>query len=136
MKKAMILTFAVGIVTLMGSLQAIAQGVQATFTMPSSFYAGSAKLPAGTYTLRQMQDDTNAFVLENSAGTHSVILEGRPSTKASKGGTDILFNRYGDAEYLEGIATSNRTSVDLVTGIAEKIAAKKGTAQPHTVPAK
>ena len=136
MKKIMILTFAVGIVTLMGSLQAIAQGVQATFTMPSSFYAGSAKLPAGTYTLRQMQDDTNAFILRNSAGTHSVVLEGRPSTKASKGGTEILFNRYADAEYLEGVETANGTSVDIETGIAEKIAAKKGAPQPHTVPAK
>jgi len=39
-------------------------------------------------------------------------------------------------DYLEGVETSNGTSVDLDTGIAEKIAAKKGSPQSHTVSGK
>jgi hypothetical protein len=48
----------------------------------------------------------------------------------------MLFNKYNGTDYLEGVETSTGTSVDIDTGIPEKIAAKKGTPQPHTVPAK
>jgi hypothetical protein len=135
MKKISMFAFAVAITALMNCLPAMAQ-LKITFTMSSSFYAGSAKLPSGTYTLRQMQDDTNAFSLQNSAGTHTVLLEGRPSTKTTTGSPVILFNKYDGVDYLEGVETANGTSVDIETGVAEKIAAKKGSPQPHTVPAK
>ena len=136
MKRSSLFTFAVGMIALLGCLPAIAQGAHATFTMSSSFYAGNAKLPAGTYTVRQMQDDPNAFLLQNSSGSHTVVLEGRRSTQASSGKTEIVFNRYDNTDYLERIETSSGTSVDIEPGIAEKIAAKKGSPQPHTVPAK
>jgi hypothetical protein len=135
MKKISMFAFAVGIIALMNCLPAIAQ-IKVTFTMSSSFYAGSAKLPPGTYTLRQMQDDPDAFSLQNTAGTHTVLLEGRQSTKTTTGNPVILFNKYDGVDYLEGVETSTGTSVDINTGIAEKIAAKKGSPQPHTVPAK
>jgi hypothetical protein len=135
MKKISVFTFAVGLVTLMACLPAMAQ-VKVTFAMTSSFYAGNAKLPAGTYTLRQMQDDPNAFDLQNSTGSHTVLLEGRPSSKTTTGNPVILFNRYGTMDYLEGVETSTGTSVDIETSKAEKIAAKKGPPQSHTVPAK
>ena len=135
MKKISMFAFAVGIIALMNCLPAIAQ-IKVTFTMSSSFYAGSAKLTPGTYTLRQMQDDPDAFSLQNTAGTHTVLLEGRQSTKTTTGNPVILFNKYDGVDYLEGVETSTGTSVDINTGIAEKIAAKKGSPQPHTVPAK
>jgi hypothetical protein len=37
--------------------------IKVTFTMSSSFYAAGAKLPAGTYTLRQMQDGRTTRML-------------------------------------------------------------------------
>jgi hypothetical protein len=135
MKKINVLTFAAGVITLMACLPAMAQ-VKVTFAMTSSFNAGGAKLPAGTYTLRQMQDDPNAFDLQNSTGSHTVLLEGRPSSKTTTGNPVILFNRYGTMDYLEGVETSTGTSVDIETSKAEKIAAKKGPPQSHTVPAK
>jgi hypothetical protein len=73
MKKISMFAFAVGIIALMSCLPAMAQ-VKVTFTMSSSFYAGGAKLPPGTYILRQSQDDADVFSLENAAGTHSVLL--------------------------------------------------------------
>jgi hypothetical protein len=135
MKKIRVVTFAAGAITLMACLPAMAQ-VKVTFAMTSSFYAGNAKLPAGTYTLRQMEDDPNAFNLQNSSGSHTVLLEGRPSTKTTTGNPVILFNKYGTMDYLEGVETSTGNSVDIETSKAEKIAAKTGSPQPHTVPAK
>jgi hypothetical protein len=135
MKKINVLRFAAALTILMACSPAIAQ-VKVTFTMSSSFYGGNAKLPPGTYTLRQMQDEPNLFTLENSTGTHSVMLEGRQSSKTTTGNPKILFNRYGQTDYLEAVETSNGNSVDIESSVAEKLAAKKGAPEPHAVPAK
>jgi len=134
MRKINRLTFAAGIITLMSCLPAMAQ-IKVAFTTSFGFYAGGAKLPAGTYTIRQSQDDPNMFEIQNATGTHSVLLEGRQSSKTTSGSSQITFNRYGTTEYLEGVVTSGN-SVDLETGAPEKAAAKKGSPQSHTVPAK
>ena len=136
MKKIALATIAVGTTVLMSSLPAMAQWQKIGFTTTSSFYAGDAKMPPGSYILRQMEDDPNAYLLQNTAGSHTVVIEGRPSSKKSTGKTDILFNRYGDMDYLETVETPNDTSVDLMSPAAEKLAAKKGSPKPHTVPAK
>jgi hypothetical protein len=47
-----------------------------------------------------------------------------------------LFNRYGQTDYLEAVETSDGNSVDIESSVAEKLAAKKGAPEPHTVPAK
>jgi len=136
MKKITLAIFAVGMMALMSSVPAMAQWTKVTFTMSSSFYAGDAKLPAGTYTIRQMQDDPNSYTLQNTSGTHTVLLEGRQSSKASSGKTDIIFNKYGTMDYLATVETSSGSSMDFPSPAAEKLAAKKGSPQPHTVPAK
>jgi hypothetical protein len=133
MKKIDVLAVAAGVITLIGGLPALAQDNTFNFHVSSSFYAGSAKMPPGNYTLRQISDEPQAFTLQNSSGSHSVILEARQSSKASKGKPEILFNRYGTTEDLEGIETSTGNSVDLSPGFAEKLAAKNATPQPHTV---
>jgi hypothetical protein len=114
----------------------MAQSLKVTFTTPFGFYAGGAKLPPGTYTVRQQEDDPNLFEIQNAAGTHSVLVGGRQSSKTISGSPQVTFNRYGTTEYLEGVVTANANSVDLETGVAEKAAAKKGSPQSHTVPAK
>ena len=128
--------FAACVLILMSCLPLIAQTTKITFTTTFGFYAGGAKLPAGTYTMRQMQDEPTIFVLENAGGTHSVMLDGRPSSKTTSGKPQVLFNRYGTTDYLEGVETSTGNSVVLETGVAEKAAAKKGSPQSHTLPAK
>lgn len=136
MKKISTFMFAAGLVIAMGCLPAMAQMLHVSFTAKSSFYAGNAKMPAGSYSLQQAPDESTFYILQNTAGTHSVYVEARASAKASKGGPEVLFNKYGDMDYLEGIETSNQTSVDFLEGIPEKIAAKKGAPVSHTVPAK
>jgi hypothetical protein len=135
MNKTSILVGLAGMMTLMGGTSLLAQRPAFNFTMTSSFYAGNAKLPAGTYVIRQVEDEPEAYTVQNKAGTHSVVVETRQSSKASKGKPEILFNRYGTTDYLEGVETSDGTSIDVIPTVAEKMAAKKATAQPHTVPA-
>ena len=61
MTKTSISTFVIVIgVTLLSGFPALAQ-TAVGFKMPSSFYAGNAKMPAGTYTLRQMQVDPTLY---------------------------------------------------------------------------
>jgi hypothetical protein len=133
MKKNVVLPGLIGMMMLMGGLPASAQSAF-NFQMSSTFYAGNAKMPPGTYTLRQNGDEPNAFMLENSAGSHSVFLETRSSSKASKGKPEIVFNRYAGVDYLEAVETSTGDSIDILPGAAEKSAAKKGAAEPHRVP--
>jgi hypothetical protein len=135
MRKIKMLTFAAGVFTLMSCLPAMAQ-LKVTFTTSFGFYAGGAKLPAGTYTLRQQQEDPNIFEIQNSAGTHSVLVDGRSSSKSTTGSPQVVFNRYGTTDCLESVLTSSGNSVDIETGPPEKLAAKKGSPQSHTVPAK
>lgn len=126
-----------GMTALMSGLVGLAQDQYTyPFKMKSSFYAGNAKMPAGSYTLTQVQGEHNAYTLENSAGTHSVIVLTRTSSKKPKGSSDeVLLNRYGTTDYLEGVETPNGNSIDILPGDAEKIAAKKAAPQPHTMPA-
>jgi hypothetical protein len=119
--------------TLLSGLPALAQ-TGFKFKMTSSFYAGNTRMPAGTYSLTPLEEEVGLFRLQNSSGSHAVILETRPSSKASKGSSEALFNRYNQTDYLEAVETSTGNSIDILPSAAERIAAKKGTAQPHTVP--
>ena len=64
-----------------------------------------------------------------------MILETRQSSKASTKGSEVLFNRYDKTDYLEAVDSNTGNSIDIIPSAAEKIAAKKATAQPHSVPA-
>jgi hypothetical protein len=135
MNKTAIRAFVIVVGTMLpSSFTALAQAPGFGFKMASSFYAGNAKMPAGTYTLRPIEGEEHMFQLQNSSGSHAVIVETRPSSKASTGGSKVLFNRYDKTDYLEGVETSSGNSIDIMPSAAERIAAKKATAQPHTVP--
>jgi hypothetical protein len=134
MKKSAVLVALVGMMTLMGGSPSFAQTAAYNFHMASSFYAGNAKMPAGSYTLRQTGDDSAIFELQNTASAHSVILETRQSSKTSKGKPEVLFNNYGGTDYLEAVETSTGSSIDIIPSVAERLAAKKGSPKPHTVP--
>ena len=134
MKKSAVFVALIGMTMLLGGLSSFAQAVAYNFHAPASFYAGNAKMPAGSYTLRQSGDDASLFELQNTASAHSVILETRQSSKTSKGKPEVLFNKYGGTDYLEAVETSTGNSIDIVPSAAEKLAAKKGSPQPHTVP--
>jgi hypothetical protein len=134
MSKTSIRAFVVVVgMTLLSGFPALAQNGFG-FKTTSSFYAGNTKMPAGTYTLRPVQGEEGLLQLQNSSGSHSVILETRYSSKTSTASSEVLFNRYDKTDYLEAVETNTGNSIDILPSAAERIAAKKATAQPHTVP--
>ncbi|MGC1295475.1 MAG: hypothetical protein WA869_10565 [Alloacidobacterium sp.] len=90
MRKITVFALTSSMVALLSCLPTMAQ-TKVTFTMSSSFYAGNAKLPAGTYVLRQMEGEQDAQVLQNKAGTHTVLLDSRTSSKTSSSGKPSCF---------------------------------------------
>jgi hypothetical protein len=45
-----------------------------TFALSSSFVAGEATLPAGSYKIEQDPDDSGVLQITNMAGSHSVMV--------------------------------------------------------------
>ncbi len=109
MKNARMIAVVIGVVTLLSGLPASAQDPRYNFTLSSGFYAGNAKMPAGSYTLSQVGNEPNIYELSNSSSTHSVVLETRQSSKTTKAKTEVVFNKYGDTDDLEAVLTPDTT---------------------------
>jgi hypothetical protein len=80
----------------------IANGVDFTSAFP--FYVGNAKLPAGTYKITQSDTDTSILQIQSNDGTHSAFIDFTPTYSAQPHPhSDVTFQKYGDAEYLNRI---------------------------------
>ncbi len=136
MKKTLV-TLAAALVTLAGCVAAHAQAsMRVEFSTTFSFYVGKTKLPAGSYVLTQSQEDQSLFKIQSATTSKSLMITGRQSTKPTGDSTQVLFNRYGSTEYLEGALTSTGTAITLDNGAPEKADAKKGAPTAHTVAGK
>jgi hypothetical protein len=67
MKKIPAAAFWVCMIILRASVPAMAQdmGSKANFSMSTSFYAGGAKMSAGSYSIRQPQEGQSVYVVQN-----------------------------------------------------------------------
>jgi hypothetical protein len=136
MKKTLV-TFAATLITLAGCVAAHAQAsMRVEFSTTFSFYVGKTKLPAGSYVVTQSQEDQSLFKVQSATTSKKLMITGRQSTKPTSDSTQVLFNRYGSTEYLEGVLTSTGTAVALDNGAPEKADAQKGAPTAHSVPAK
>jgi hypothetical protein len=82
-----------------------------TFDAPSAFYAGNAKMPAGSYTVSQPDPDNNLLLIEDANGSHSVFVEyvvAHSDTPHAQ--SDVTFNKYGEADFLSAIWVQGRNS--------------------------
>jgi hypothetical protein len=99
------------------------------FKVTSSFVAGEAKLPAGTYTIRQDPDNQLELEISNDAKAYSGFLPTdalSPTTPNQK--NEVTFQKYGNTLVLKEVwiaGLSNGFSVQ--TSYAEKKAAKVGS---------
>src|ERR1700674_4042868 len=108
-----------------------------TFEVPFAFYAGNAKMPAGSYTVTQPDRNAELLLLESADGSHSVFVEyvpGKSDTPASK--TEITFNKYANADFLSRISVAGQNSMEILTSKAEQNAATAAAAEKHTLSAK
>src|SRR5882762_7632822 len=108
-----------------------------TFDAPSAFYAGNAKMPAGSYTATQPNVDDNLLLIEDAGGSHSAFVEFvvAPS-ETPQAQTDVTFNKYGNVEFLGAIRIQGRSSeMQIVPSKAEQNAAKAADAERHSLSA-
>jgi hypothetical protein len=82
----------------------IVNGVDFTTSFP--FYAGNAKMPAGSYKITQSDMDIDASILQiqSKDGVHSALVEFIPTHSAQPHPhSDVTFHKYGDTEYLNRV---------------------------------
>ena len=81
------------------------------FTAPFPFYAGNVKLPAGSYRITEPNQNTNAVLIRNSAGTKGEFINFIPTSSLHpQKETDVTFHKYGDTGYLQGLSIEGDTN--------------------------
>ncbi len=128
-----------GLLSVLCAIPATAQIVnKVTFDAPSAFYAGKAKMPAGSYTVTQQDIDANLLLIENAGGSHSAFVEYvvAPSVTAHAQ-TDVTFNKYGKVEFLGATRVQGSDSeMQIVPSKFENNTAKAAVAEKHSLSAK
>src|ERR1700682_3220570 len=113
MKPFQKLTVIMSMLFLLSAIPTMAQiDNRLTFQAPFAFYAGNAKLPAGSYTVTQPDDNAELLLIESADGSHSVFVDYVPDgsdTPPSK--TEITFNKYANTEFLSRIAVEGQNSM-------------------------
>src|SRR5271168_2127226 len=80
------------------------------FTAPFPFYAGTVKLPAGSYRITEPNENSNAVIIRNSAGTKGEFINFIPTSSLDpQKETDVTFQKYGDTGYLQGLSIAGET---------------------------
>src|ERR1700738_5430381 len=102
MKKISKLVVRMGLLSLMPLAAQIVDGVEFTTSFP--FYAGNAKMPAGSYKITQSDMDESILQIQSKDGVHSALIEFIPTHSAQPHPhSDVTFHKYGDTEYLNRI---------------------------------
>ena len=138
MKTFQKLTVFMSMLCLLSATPAMAQiDNRLTFQAPFTFYAGLAKLPAGSYTVTQADDNADLLLIESADGSHSVFVEyvaDGSDTAPSK--TEVTFNKYANADFLSRISVGGQNSMQILASRAERNAAKAAAAEKHSLSAK
>ena len=129
----------VGLLSILFAIPSMAQITDSVkFDAPSAFYAGNAKMPAGSYTVTQPEMDANLLLIESANGSHSAFVEyDVVSSRTSYPESDVTFNKYGGVEFLSAIWIQGQNSeMQIVRSKVEQNAAKAAAAEKHTLSAR
>jgi len=80
-----------------------AQTEKAAVNIPFDFYAGTAKLKAGTYQVKRMSDSVIAIRGTDGKTTALVSAPLTIGARDSKSGRRLVFNKYGDHFFISQI---------------------------------
>jgi len=107
------------------------------FKASSSFVAGEATLPAGSYSVRPWSEDPSVLEISNPAGTHTVLVDTEASSSDTPAkSTGVVFAKYGNLLVMKQIVLANqKTGYNIISRHAEKKAMKAGPATKQTVAA-
>jgi len=125
-----------GAALLLIAMPAVAQIEGAvTFDAPFAFYAGDAKMPAGTY--RVTQPDATVPVLLVQDAANSAFVRYTPVDKdGAASQANVSFTKYGNLEFLSRISQAGQNSELVISqSEAEENAASATAAQEHSLPA-
>jgi hypothetical protein len=108
------------------------------FDAPSAFYAGNAKMPAGSYTVTQPEPGDNLLLIEDASGSHSAFVEYViVHSETPHAQSDVTFNKYGNVDFLSAIWIDGRKSeMQILPSKVEQNAAKAAAAEKHSLSAK
>lgn len=133
------LMLSMGLLTALCAIPAMAQIANSvTFDAPSAFYAGNAKMPAGSYRVTQPDADSNLLLIESADGSHSAFVEyDVASSNTTHAESDITFNKYGSVDFLSAIWVEGRNSeMQILPSKFERNTAKAAAAEKHSLSAK
>jgi hypothetical protein len=128
-----------GLLSILCAIPTMAQiANRVTFDAPSAFYAGNAKMPAGSYTVTQPEADANLLLIEDANGSHSAFVEYEVvSSDTPHAQSDVTFNKYGNVDFLSAIWVEGRKSeMQILPSKVEQNAAKAAAAEKRTLSAK
>ena len=75
------------------------------FTAPFPFYAGNVKLPAGSYTITEPNENTWTVLIRNIAGTKGEFINFTPTSSVDpQKETEVTFQKNGDTGYLQTLS--------------------------------
>jgi hypothetical protein len=138
MKNVSKLVVRMGLLSLLSVMPLAAQidnGVDFTTSFP--FYAGNAKMPAGSYKITHSDMDENILQIQSNDGAHSAVVEFIPTHSAQPHPhSDITFHKYGDTEYLNRIwVEGQKYGMKVDPTKAEMKAAANANAVEHSLSA-
>jgi len=90
----------------------IVGGAGLEVNVPFQFHVGSAKLPAGKYTIRLL-DDSDLTVMEISSadGSTSALFQVQAAdTNSTPAKSELIFNKYGNRYFLSKVAEEGSSS--------------------------
>jgi hypothetical protein len=99
------LVVGMGLLSLLSAMPLAAQVANSVdFTTSFPFYAGNAKMPAGSYKVTQSDIDASILQIQSNDGVHSVFVDTIPTHSAQPHPhSDVTFHKYGDTEYVNCI---------------------------------
>jgi hypothetical protein len=105
------------------------------FTSPFPFYAGNAKMPAGSYRITQTDVDTSELLVQSTDGKYSVFVDFIPTrSDQPHKQSDVTFQKYGSVDYLNRIwVEGQRYGMKLDPTKAEKKAAANAGPVEHSI---
>jgi hypothetical protein len=103
--------------------------------IPFQFQAGNAKLPAGTYRIRMMEDsDLTLMEISTLDGSRSALFQVQESdANSTPSKSELIFNKYGDNYFLSELFDQGEPSGSKVmeSGDEKKISQGVEAAQEH-----
>lgn len=123
----------IAMIVLVGSMAVVAQAqgsdrIRLTADVPFEFNVGNKTMPAGKYTVSQINSNRVGLRLQNQDGTASVMLQMNGVIGRAPQTAKLIFHRYGNSYFFaEAWVDGDSTGMQAPKSRAEK-AAQRGLA--------